>query len=185
MLHTLLQPPAAAGFSTMDRTTCAVTEIKHWHSYSRSTLFLLHGHIQTHTLKWCQVLGHSHLRLLIGCVFWQPNLKNRTMSAHQSLSVVAWRAQKCNFNDLSDIFIQFYNCLPYLFIYTVCVFFWITYAYAWLLFVEVICSIVSVKPICCQMPLQSPWKPLQLKPGIWGYFSTYFLHVYFWIFFFL
>lgn len=61
--------------------------------------------------------GTGLVNLLIGCVFWQANLKNRTFSAHQSLSIFTWRPQKCIFNDLSDIFIQLYNCLPYLLIF--------------------------------------------------------------------
>ena len=92
------------------------------------------------------------MNLLIGCVFWQANLKNRTLSAHQSLPIFTWRPQKCIINDLSDIFVQFYNWLPFLFI-LVC----ISQA-------QVVCT-YSVQVVCWRfLPLLDPLE--FIHPGL-------------------
>ncbi len=85
---------------------------------------LFHECMWTHT-HWnnSKSWGDGLVSLLIGCVFWQANLKNRTLYAHQSPSIFMRRPHKCLFNDPGDIFTQSYNCLPYLFIF---VSFWVT-----------------------------------------------------------
>lgn len=53
------------------------------------------------------------LNLLIGCVFWQANLENRTVATHQSAARSPKRPQECMFNEVKNVFIHFYNEEPH------------------------------------------------------------------------
>lgn len=72
-------------FGTVDGNMCAVIEIKQTlYSHTRACT-RLHTHTHWNDTK---PRGTGLVDLLIGCVFWQANLKNRPLSAHQRFSYI-------------------------------------------------------------------------------------------------
>lgn len=101
-------------------------------------------HADTYMLEPCQVPGHSHLNLLIGCVFWQANLKSRRLLVQHSLSLL----QTCIFNDLCDKFILLFIYILWLYESQFC-----REEFLHMQKSEAISSVLSAKPWGCRVVL--------------------------------